>query len=115
MSLSLSVTSDIGAIERRFDEGAARENQMKLAMQVGEDSNFYCRVLTGATRDSMANSSNYAEGDVSWTTPYANDIYYNGHPSTRINPNASLRWFEVAKGQRLQSTWVPLVRSLYAR
>lgn len=114
MSMSISVTSEIGAIERRFGEEAAKENQIKMAMQVGEDSNFYCRVLTGATRDSMANSSNYAEGDVSWTTPYANDIYYHGNPSTRINPNASLQWFEVAKRQRLQSTWVPLVRSMYA-
>jgi len=37
-------------------------------------------------------ASKPGEAELTWNQVYAKKVYYTGHPSTDINPNASLLW-----------------------
>lgn len=103
------VTKDLSGIERRFSDSSVRKAQKSLALQVGNDSNVYCKVDTGQTRATMASSSDFENGDVSWSTSYAKAAYYASGASHRVNPSAQPQWFEVAKQSRLRN-WQETVR-----
>lgn len=109
MSLHLTVTKDLSRLDARFAAGKLKQAQTRLAMQVGADSNKFCKVDTGATQASMQAGSNFEGGEVSWTTPYAVYAYYQPSALHQRNPNATSRWFETAKSQRL-GDWTKLVR-----
>lgn len=66
-----------------------------LAEQILSDCNTYVRKQDGT----LADSAHLERGgkDIVWSTRYAKKVYYTGIPRTNVNPNASLRWCEVAK------------------
>lgn len=109
MGINIAVTKDLSGLDAKFTASQLKAVQTQLAMQVGNDSNVFCKVDTGQTRATMQSSSRFEAGEVSWTTPYASDAYYNPHTRTEKNPRATSRWFETAKSQRL-SSWTELVR-----
>lgn len=59
------------------------------------DCNQFVRKQDGA----LAGSAHIENGgrEIVWSTPYAKRVYYTGTPRKNVNPNASLRWCEVAK------------------
>lgn len=97
----ISVEVDLSGIERKLGSAHVADATERVSLQVGEDSNVHCKVDTGATRASMANNSDFRQGEVRWTTPYASEAYYAEGASTRVNPNATPRWFEVAASEHL--------------
>ena len=66
-----------------------------VAEQMLSDCNTYVRMQDGT----LANSARVENGgrDITWNTRYAKKVYYTGTPRRNVNPNASLRWCEVAK------------------
>ena len=66
-----------------------------LAEQMLSDCNTYVRMQDGT----LANSARIENGgrNITWNTRYAKKVYYTGTPRKNVNPNASLRWGEVAK------------------
>lgn len=66
-----------------------------LAEQIISDSNQYVRKQDGTLADSAHQESGGRR--IVWSTAYAKKVYYTGIPRRNVNPNASLRWFEVAK------------------
>ena len=109
MRLRIQVTKDLAPLEARFSDDKLKAAQTRLAMQVGDDSNKFCKEDTRQTHDSMKTSSNFEAGEVSWTTSYANEAYYDPRARKQKNPNATSKWFETAKSQRLEN-WTTLVR-----
>lgn len=78
-------------IVNAFSKGlfAARE-------QILTDCNYFVRQDQGVLK---ASGKPALKGDVleiSYNTPYAKRVYYTGHPSTNVNPNASLQWCQKA-------------------
>lgn len=66
-----------------------------VAEQILSDCNTYVRMQDGT----LADSARIEKGgrEVTWNTKYAKKVYYTGTPRKNRNPNASLRWCEVAK------------------
>lgn len=87
--------------------------QRKLDAQVLKDSNFYCPMDTGILQKSAILNTVIGSGRIIWNTPYAHEQYY-GRPnkSHDKNPNARMRWFEVAKVKKLNE-WRKIVEDEY--
>lgn len=66
-----------------------------LSEQILTDCNVYVRMQSGALADSAHTESGGRR--IVWSTGYAKRVYYTGTPRRNRNPNASLRWCEVAK------------------
>lgn len=70
--------------------------QFLLDQQVIKDSNYYCPEDTGDLQDSALKGQQL--GEVVWNSEYASRQYYeDNNKSKDRNPNASMKWFEVAK------------------
>lgn len=76
--------------------------QAALDIQVLKDSNFFIPKDEGTLEASGVIAS--GGGKITWNTPYARTQYYERpNKSLDTNPNARMKWFEVAK-----STWLNL-------
>lgn len=73
--------------------------------QILTDCNYYCK----EDQRILKNSAQHSVGDlkltVSWNTPYARRQWYTGTPSKDKNPNASMKWAEVAQKAH-NSDWI---------
>lgn len=80
-----------------------------VAEQQLSDCNTYVRMQDGT----LANSARIEGGGqrITWNTPYAKKMYYTGTPRRNRNPNASLRWCEVAK-RKFAKIWAKLATIL---
>lgn len=80
-----------------------------VAEQELSDCNTYVRMQDGT----LANSARIESGgyQITWNTPYAKKVYYTGTPRRNVNPNASLRWCEVAKRKHAKN-WAALATRL---
>lgn len=67
----------------------------KVADDILSDCNTYVRMQDGTLANSARIESKGRK--ITWNTRYANKVYYTGTPQRNKNPNASLRWCEVAK------------------
>ena len=78
-------------LKRVFEKGVLPQ----LSEEILSDCNTYVRRQDGT----LADSAHTERGgkDIVWNTKYAKKVYYTGIPRTNVNPNASLRWCEVAK------------------
>lgn len=93
----VKITFNKAAIKAKIEK-AAEAVKAPVMEQVLKDSNYFCREDTGNLIASSEIASRPKDGIVVWDTPYAKHVYYTGKPSTNVNPNASLTWFEKAKG-----------------
>lgn len=116
MSTTITVDIDISGIEERYSEDAVKSAQRQVAMRIGTDSNRYCKWDTGATYNSMVPNSDFEDGEIRWSTPYASDAYNNPNvgthptvPNGKTDPHA--QWFEVAKSRHF-SQWLALAERL---
>ncbi len=73
--------------------------------EILEDCRFYAREDTGALiRSGHAEEVGGANPEVviSFSTPYAERVYFEGKPSTDKNAHASLKWCHVAAENNLE-------------
>lgn len=89
--------------------------QKALDIQVIKDSNYYCPLDTSMLQKSALVHTVIGSGEVVWQTPYAKEQYY-GKPnkSHQKNPNAMMKWFEVAKAKCFKN-WEKLVNDEYRK
>lgn len=80
-----------------------------LGEQILTDCNTYVRMQTGNLADSGHTESGGKR--IVWSTGYAKRVYYTGTPRRNRNPNASLRWCEVAKRSHSKQ-WASLATRL---
>lgn len=80
-----------------------------VAEMIKSDCNQYVRKQDGT----LAESAHVEDGGrkIVWSTAYAKRVYYTGTPRKNVNPNASLRWCEVAKRQ-YASDWANYLTKL---
>lgn len=83
-----------------------RRNQFLLDQQVAKDSNYYCPEDVGSLQKSVILSAQSGRGELEWNEKYAKAQYYGlPNKSKDKNPNARMKWFEVAK-RMFKSKWV---------
>ena len=84
--------------------------QIKLDIQVVNDSNYYCPKINNILQPSAVKDTVAGSGKVRWTVDYARRQYYgvNFDHSKSDNPNATAKWFESAKARK-QKQWEKLV------
>ena len=88
--------------------------QKKLDSQVMKDANYFCPQDTGALQKSVLGSV-IGSGLLTWAIDYAKKMYhFKGRVSKETNPNASVKWFEVAKS-RYREKWVRLVNDGFGK
>ena len=80
-----------------------------VAEQMLSDCNTYVRMQDGTLAASAAIGRSGRR--ITWNTPYAKKVYYTGTPRKNRNPNACLRWCEVAKRKHAQS-WARMASRL---
>lgn len=80
-----------------------------VAEQILSDCNTYVRMQEGTLADSAHIRKRGRE--IVWSTAYAKRVYYTGTPRRNKNPNASLRWCEVAK-RKHASVWAEQLTKL---
>lgn len=86
--------SDFNRAENAIDKAL---NPTSLAF--AKAANKYVKKDTGATEASVWSASKFEDGEIVWDTEYAANAYYDGKPNKSHNPQASMRWAEVAKVQ----------------
>lgn len=85
--------------------GRKEKADFALGVRVLTDSNFYCkRDSKTLIRSSIVNSSRDLT-TIHWVTPYAYMQYCLPAARRDLNPNATWKWFEVAKSAHLKS-WI---------
>lgn len=94
-------------------QAKVKKCQMVLDAQALKDSNYYCPLDTGMLQKSGITNTVIGKGQLVWNTPYAKEQYY-GKPnkSHQRNPNATMKWFEVAKSKNIKN-WEKLVNDEY--
>ena len=99
------------AVRARFTEKVHRA-QIKLDIQVVNDSNYYCPKLNNILQPSAIKDTVAGSGKVRWTVDYARRQYYGEHfdHSKSRNPNATAKWFESAKARK-KDDWEALVEN----
>lgn len=100
-----TVRCDLSGAKKRFSD--IERAQLALTERVRTDSNVYCKVDTGSTRDSAVVLD---PKTVAWTTRYATYAYYDSHALKGKNPQASSKWFETAK-KRHMNDWRKVVKA----
>lgn len=107
--LELDIAKVIAKISGRIDKSV----QPRLDMKILKDSNFYAPEDTGLLKTSGITASKIGSGIVEWNTPYVREQYYERpNKSKDKNPNARMKWFEVAKSLLLEN-WIKLARKEY--
>lgn len=102
-------TLDSRRITERF-KAKINTAQEKLDAQIIKDSNYYCPLKTGTLQKSAIINTKIGSGLIVWKTPYARSQYYgNFDHSKQANPNATAKWFESAKAQKLKQ-WLELFK-----
>lgn len=85
--------------------------QFALDQQVLKDSTYYVPQDVGGLMDSGVLGSSL--GVIEWNSVYASRQYYeDNNKSKDKNPNASMKWFEVAKSKELKN-WEQLANDKY--
>ena len=99
---------------KRKIQGRVTLAQKKLDSQVMKDANYFCPQDTGALQKSVLGSV-IGSGLLTWAIDYAKKMYhFKGRVSKESNPNASVKWFEVAKS-RFTEKWTKLVNDEYSK
>jgi len=73
-------------------KSAALAAQHELSRVALDDCNKFCKVDSGATRDSSYRASSFSRGKLVWNTKYARHAYYLGEADRSKNPLASRLW-----------------------
>jgi len=102
-------------IEKKKIGNATLRAQKKLDAQALKDCNFYCPMQTGTLQKSAILNTVIGSGKLIWNTPYAHEQYYDRpNKSYDKNPNAMMRWCEVAAAKKM-SEWRKIVEDEYFR
>lgn len=109
MTFNTSVSFNVAALKEKFAQ-KTHTAQMKLDVQIVNDSNYYCPKLNNILQPSAVKDTVAGSGNIRWVTDYARRQYYgvNFDHSKSDNPNATAKWFESAKARKLEQ-WKKLV------
>jgi hypothetical protein len=95
-------------------QGNFSKAQFMLDQQVAKDSNYYAPEDVGTLQDSVLLYSRFGSGQLTWNTEYARKQYYElENKSKDKNPNARMKWFEVAKSEK-KDDWVKVANYAYS-
>lgn len=110
--MAIKVDLNTRAIVQKFD-GKFDSNVLPvLTEQIAYDANQYAKVRSHALEMSMPLHSDFTHGIIKWVTPYAARQFWEIQTAhTDVNPNASWKWFFVAKGKHL-AQWVEMAKRL---
>lgn len=112
--MKISLDMDTKKLKTRL-EGVIGQTQIELDNQVLKDSNFYAPQVEGFLQDSSLTASQIGKGILVWNTPYAKAQYYSlPNKATDKNPNAQMRWFEVAKSHN-KKNWLLLANKRFKK
>ena len=103
--MSVRINVNTSQIQQRVNHPLDERGMEMLASQILRDCNKYCKEDTGTLIASSMIHSDLKNGKLVWQTPYAARQYYEIRTAYKdVNPEASWRWVEVAKGLHY-NTW----------
>jgi len=110
--MKITVDFNTEGVRKRI-QGKLDRVQFDFDQQVAKDSNFYCPQDVGTLKDSVLSSAASGKGLLEWDEIYARNQYYDlPNKSKDKNPNARMKWFEVAKTNSIKK-WEALANREY--
>lgn len=110
--MGVKINFDKRAIIQHFD-GVTEKMIPQLTEIIAGDANQYVKVASHALEASMNVHSDFAHGIIKWWTPYAARQFWKIKTAyTDVNPNASWKWFFVAKAKHL-AKWTAQAKALF--
>lgn len=107
---SIRLEMNTRKVTRRLNNRIDSKVQPALDIQVLKDSNVYAPHDVGHLINSGVRGTKPGKGKVIWDIIYAAKQYFTkNNKSKDVNPNATDRWFEVAK-KRKKKQWVKLAQ-----
>ena len=108
--MSIKVTVDTKSIMPKI-KAASKGALHIVTQQVLKDSNLYIPADTWNMRDSSLRHSDFENGKVVWSTPYARKMYYGAgfNYSRDKNPLAQSMWHHVAATQH-EWEWIKVAQ-----
>ena len=111
--METKVVFNKGQVKRRIIADTAKA-QKRLDAQVMKDANYFCPKDSGDLQRSVLGST-IGSGILTWAISYAKKIYnWKGRVRKETNPNASVKWFEVAKS-RYKDKWVKVAQNGFGK
>jgi hypothetical protein len=110
MGMSFTTQVHLEGMNRRLSDAKLDSAQKQLVESVGQDSNHYVPVDTGALHDNMEYGANFTE--VIWPANYAKAVYNadSVHPApNRLGTDPHTQWFEYAKSKHVRE-WADVVK-----
>ena len=102
--MPVKITFDAGR-QMTIIENTFKTNVGKLAGEVLNDCNEFCKEDTGTLIASSYIHSRLDDGSLIWQTPYAKKQYWQIRTAfTDVNPQATWKWCEAAKA-RYKDRW----------
>lgn len=110
--MAVKIDLNTQAIVQKFDGKFDSTVLPVLTEQIAYDSNQYVKVRSHALEMSMPLHSDFTHGIIRWVTPYAARQFWEIQTAhTDVNPNASWKWFFVAK-QKHGKQWEEMAKRL---
>lgn len=107
------VIFDTAKVKKKISKRIDTKVQAALDQRILADSNYYAPEDEGFLKQSGITFSKIGEGKLEWNTPYAVKQYYSlPNKSKDKNPNARMKWFEVAKKSN-KDKWLKLAQGRY--
>lgn len=101
VKMNVNATAIVSGIDKAWNKGLAI-----LTEEIMNDANQYVKVDKHTLEMSALTHSIPKEGKIIWQTPYARRQYWAIQTAYKdVNPNASWKWFHVAKSKHLQK-WI---------
>ena len=98
VKINVSEAQIAGKLNSAWDKSLAI-----MTEEIMNDMNQYVKVDSHALEQSALIHSKPNEGLIVWETPYAKRQYWEIQTAVRdINPNATWRWFEAAKADKMR-------------
>jgi len=108
--MGFKVNFDTGRLKQKMKKSNAEAISI-LSQQILKDSNYYAKHDSGLLIASSLLNSDFKNGRLIWSTPYAKKQYYLETTSKDVNPNARPMWFLYAKSVKIK-TWVTMFDKL---
>jgi hypothetical protein len=107
---SVDVDIDLSPMVKAFGDANIKKAVGLVAQTIGDDSNEYVPVATGALQASM--NVDVDKGEVSWGKEYADIVYNADHVISAGNPLGTPHWVEVAEKAHLKDWSELAIRTL---
>lgn len=109
--MDVKVTLNKTAVRERLEK-QHKKAQFAMSQQALKDCNYYCKQDQSGLINSSQTHSDFENGVLCWSTPYARKQYYLDSTCQDVNPNASKMWAHKAASEHKEE-WKAIYEKVF--